>query len=86
MKTKADLASFLRARSEGDVVVPHGTIVEIFHDHAVAVGTVNAWLKSNGLNYESNFSHSTAAQWIFAAKLNPNGPPPTPLRTPKTRG
>lgn len=51
MKTKAELADFLRSRSAGDVSVTHGVMVEIFDDVALTVDTVNKWLRTFGLKF-----------------------------------
>jgi hypothetical protein len=67
MKTKADLADFLRNRSTGDVSVPYGDMIEIF-DLAVTADTINEWLKHASLNFEASPSMGTVPQWSFHRK------------------
>jgi hypothetical protein len=68
MKTKDELADFLRSRSAGDVSVPHGVMVEIFDDVALTADTVNKWLRTSGLKFEAGLGHGTVPQWSFDRK------------------
>jgi hypothetical protein len=66
MKTKAELADFLR-KTSGDVVMPHEGMVDIF-DFAVTEKTVSDWLRSNALALEARASQGTVVQWSFRRK------------------
>jgi hypothetical protein len=65
MKTKTELADFLREEVSRDAVVPHGEMIDIFDDIHLTAETVNRWLRSNGLNFEASFGQGTVMQWSF---------------------
>jgi hypothetical protein len=52
MKTKAELADFLREASS-DVVVPHDDMVDIFNDVGLTADTVNEWLRNTAFNFDA---------------------------------
>jgi hypothetical protein len=64
MKTKSELADFLRNGSTEEMIVTNQDMVEIL-GVAASAKTVNEWLATVGLNFEASFSHGTVPQWIF---------------------
>jgi hypothetical protein len=68
MKTKAELADFLR-KASSDVVVPYKDMVAIFDDVGLRADTVNQWLKSTALNFEASRSLAAVPQWSFRRRV-----------------
>jgi hypothetical protein len=68
MRTKDELADFLRQGTGEGMLVSHKTMVDIF-DFAITAETVNEWLQSTALNFEAEGpSQGTVPQWSFRRK------------------